>query len=186
MPAITRHHSATGLRDILVAHSRRYPRWNVEDLYKLIHQAAMGSEHAVSEEAKARQWLLGEIGNLGDGPDEPLVDAISPDGAVVRVHLRPFVRANKGVQQLFDAFLRTARDFRGSESQLETYGRDAVGIAADDAFPFSADQLATFVGRMKERGFPAVHHSPAFGAEYRPAYRVVAREFLPQDLVAAA
>jgi len=174
------------LRHILIAHSRRYPRWNVEDLYKLIYQAAMGSEHAVSEEATAREWLLEEIHNLGSGPGEPLVDSISPDGAVVRVHLRPLVRAGKDVEQLLHAFLRTAREFRGSGERLETYGTNAARIAAEGVFPFGAHEVAAYVGQMKENGFLAVNHSPAFEAEYRPAYRVVARDFLPADLIGAA
>jgi hypothetical protein len=96
------------------------------DLYKLIYQAAMGPEHAVSDEAGARKWLLEEIRNLGSGPEEPLVDSISPDGGVVRVHLRPFVRAKADVEQLLDAFLYTAHEFHGSTQRLETYSKDAV------------------------------------------------------------
>jgi hypothetical protein len=186
MTAFTRHRPATGLRDILVTQSRRYPHWNIEDLYKLIHQAAMGSEHAVSDETRAHEWLLGEIQDLGDGPDEPLIDTISPDGGVVRIHLRPLVRANKDIEQLFHAFLRTARYFHGSETRLEMYGKSAVWIAQDGVFPFSADKLAAYIKHMKESDFPAVHHSAVFESAYRPAYRVVAREFLPEDLIALA
>jgi len=182
MPTTTIMRSSSGLRPILIAHSNRYPRWSVVDLYKLIYQAAMGAEHAVFDEAGARQWLLDEIRNLGSGPEEPLVDIISPDDAVVRVHLRPFVRAGKNVEQLLDAFLHTAHEFLGSVQRLENYGRDAVQEATEGVFPFSADEVAAYMGRMKENGFPAVHHSPAFEAEYRPAYRVVARNFLPADI----
>lgn len=156
------------------------------DLYKLIYQAAMGAEHAVSDEAGARRWLREEIHNLRSGPEEPLVDIISPDGAVVRVHLRPFVQARRDVEQLLDAFLHTASEFHGSVQRLESYGRSAARKAAEGVFPFSADEVAAYVGRMKENGFPAVHHSPSFEAEYRPAYRVVARDFLPADLIQVA
>ena len=149
------------------------------DLYKLIYQAVMGAEHAVFDEADPRKWLLAEISNMGFGPDEPLVDIISPDDAVVRVHLRPFVRAGKNVEQLLDAFLHTAHEFHGLVQRLETYGRDAVQEATGGVFPFGADEVAAYMRRMKENGFPAVRHSPSFEAEYRPAYRVVARDFLP-------
>jgi hypothetical protein len=60
-------------------------------VYKLLHQAAMGSEHAAPEEALARAWLDRELSQMGPGPAEGVVDPISPDGEVVRVHLRPFV-----------------------------------------------------------------------------------------------
>ncbi len=183
MPTTPSLWSPLGLRHILIAHSNRYPRWGVVDLYKLIYQAAMGAEHAVSDEAGARKWLLEEIRNLGSGLEEPLVDSISPDGAVVRVHLRPFVRAKKDVEQLLDAFLHTAHEFHGSAPRLESYGRNAAQEVTKGVFPFSTEDVAAYMGQMKENGFPAVHHSPSFEAEYRPAYRVVARDFLPADLI---
>jgi hypothetical protein len=183
MPNTPSLRSPSNLRHILIAHSHRYPRWSIEDLYKLIYQAAMGAEHAVPNEVKARNWLLEEIRSLGTGPEEPLVDGISPDGAVVRVHLRPFVRAGKDVEQLLIAFLDTAREFHGSTQNLETYGRNAAEEAAEGRIPFSANEVAAYMRQMKEIGFPAVHHSPSFEAEYHPAYRVIARDFLPADLI---
>ena len=33
---------------VLPAHFSRYPAMKIQDIYKLIHQAALGSEHAVS------------------------------------------------------------------------------------------------------------------------------------------
>jgi hypothetical protein len=35
---------------------------------------------------------------------------------------------------------------------------------------------------MKGLGHPAVHHSEMYEALYKPAYRVIAREFLPLPL----
>lgn len=170
------------MRTILIAHARRYPVWEINDLYKLLHQASMGNEHAAPEESKARQWLLDEIRRLGEGPAEPLVDPISPDLSVVRVHLRPFAQADTSVEELLAAFLNTARRFPASETRLEEYGRVAVQLAGEGLIPFSAAQLFGFLDQMQARGFPAVHHSPPYTAVYRPAYRVVARQFLPPGI----
>ena len=183
MPTTCGLQSPLGLRHILITHSNRYPRWSVVDLYKLIYQAAMGSDHAVFDEADARKWLLEEIRNLGSVPEDPLVDSISPVGTVVRVHLRPFVRAGKNAEQLLNAFLHTAREFHGLVQHLESYSRDAVQEATEGVFPFGADELAAYLGQMKENGFPAVHHSPSFETIYRPAYRVVTRNSLPADFM---
>lgn len=171
------------LRDILVGHGARYPHWGVEDVYKLVHQAALGSEHAVSDEAAAHKRFMEEIRGLGPGPEEPLIDPISPDGAVVRVHLRPLARRGEDAQEVFHAFLRTVREFRGSVERLEMYGDHAVQAAAEGIFSFSAQTLEDFVVQMKAAGFPAVHHSAVFETEYRPAYRVVASELVPGELV---
>src|SRR5262249_47815609 len=67
----------------LTAHPlRRYPRMELADVYKLLHQAAMGSGHAIEDPAEARAKLEEELTHLGEGPDDPVADPISPDGKV--------------------------------------------------------------------------------------------------------
>jgi len=170
------------LRRLLLNHNRRYPQWGVEDLYKLLHQAAMGSEHAAPEESIARAWMERELSQLGPGPAEPIVDPIRPGGEVVRVHLRPFLDRGIDPQPLLEAFLQTARHHPSSISTLEITSREAIRAAADGLFPFTSAKLRAFLRDMSSQSYPAVHHSPKFESEYRPAYRVVARGFLPDGI----
>jgi len=85
----------------------------IQDVYKLLHQAAMGSEHAVSNPESARGWLIRELAEMGEGVPEPLIDPISPDDEIVRVHMRPYVAAGYDPDLLLDAFIRTANEYRG-------------------------------------------------------------------------
>jgi len=96
------------------------------------------------------------------------------------------MRAGKYVEQLLHAFLLTTYGFLGSAERLVAYGLAAAHIVQEAVFPFTGDEVAAYVALMKERGFPAVHHSPAFKTEYRPAYRVVSLAFLPKGFIAAA
>ncbi len=163
---------------ILVDHARRYPGWRSEDVYKLLHQAVMGSEHAAPNEASARAWLARELAELGTGPDEPLLDRIAPDGAIVRVHLRPFVRRDLDEELLLAAFLRTAADVRGSVASLEEALRVAEQLAAEETLGPRQDEMRSLHLHASREGFPALHHSRQFAFLYRPAYRVVSRAFL--------
>jgi hypothetical protein len=174
------------MRDILIDQARRYPRWALEDLYKLVHQAAMGSEHAVTDEARARDWLVREFADLGSGPDEPLLDPISADGLIVRVHLRPFARLALDPELLLAVFVRTAREFRGSTERIEESFSEAARLAREELIAFDEADVDGFFARMKAAGFPTVRHSAVFRAEYYPAYRVVARAFLPRKLLEIA
>lgn len=172
------------MRDILIDHARRYPQWRTEDLYKLVHQAALGSEHAVDDEARARVWLLREAAEMGSGPDEPLLDPISPDGALVRVHLRSYTRLGLDVDSLLEAFVWTAHEFRGSPERITAGLTEAARLAREGRLAFPEEELVRLLGRMQAAGLPAVHHSAAFTLHYRPAYRVVVREFLAATLQA--
>ena len=53
-----------GLRGILSDHALRYPRMEIQDLYKLIFQASFGSEHAVTSLSDAEAWLTRELAAL--------------------------------------------------------------------------------------------------------------------------
>ena len=166
---------------ILLDHARRYPEWMIDDVYKLIHQAALGSEHAVVDESTARSRLENELSTLGAGPDEPLVDPISADGEIIRVHLRPYSGMGYRLTSLLDAFVLTARRYRPSVSRLEGYIQEATLLAEEGGLPLNRASMAAFVSEMRRDGFPAVHHSALFEAAYLPAYRVVARAFLPHE-----
>lgn len=171
---------------ILVAHARRYPRWQVADVYKLLHQGVMGSEHAFADEPSARAWLEREIEAMGTGPSEPLVDPITPDGAIVRVHLRPYTTLGLEADELLAAFLRTAREVRGSGAEIGRLLERAAAGASPGTLAVSASSLRAVRTEMQATGYAPVHHSPAFTLHYRPAYRVVAREFLPRACLAEA
>jgi len=149
-----------GFAAIALRHLARYPAMQLEDVYKLAHQACLGGEHAVPDRAQAESWLERELVQVGDGPQDPTIDPISADGRIVRVHLRPFLAAGGDATDLLDAFVRTANEFRGSAERLRSSWATVEALAVDGSLPFSRAD------------------AEAFG--HRPAYRVVARAFLPQ------
>ena len=101
---------------LLRRHLARYPEMQLPDFYKLVHQASMGSEHAVTDERRARSCLEQELARIGEGPEEPMLDPIRPDGAVLRVHLRPYLASGADPDRLLEAFVRTAGEVAGSSS----------------------------------------------------------------------
>jgi hypothetical protein len=169
------------IQDILILNSKRYPGWKEQDLYKLIYQAGMGNEHAITDEAGVRRWMERELLEMGNGPDEPLIDPISPDEAVVRVHLRPLVKAKLDPALVLQAFLDSSKVFHGSKELLEKYMASALELARMNDFSFSEAQLSAYFDQMRTLNLPAVHHSPEYEEAYRPAYRVVARAALPKE-----
>ena len=154
-------------------HLIRYPALQIQDIYKLCHQAASGSGHAVHNPEIARVWLERELNEMGAGIPEDILDPISPDGEIVRVHLRPYIANGGDSERLLSAFIRTANEYHGDIHTLEEYWQAAVTLAR---FPFGA--MDEFIQSMKTQGYPAVHHSPEYEHLYRPAYRVVWQKYL--------
>lgn len=162
------------IETVLYSQLARYPAMQIQDLYKLIHQAAQGSEHAVANPDSARNWLLREMAEMGEGPRESLIDPISPGGEIVRIHLRPFVAAGHDPDGLLDAFIRTANEYHGDVHMLEGFWQAAITLSN-----FPPEEMEDFFRSMKDQNFPAVHHSPEYEKLYRPAYRVIALAFCP-------
>jgi hypothetical protein len=158
---------------VLRAHFMRYPSTQIQDVYKLIHQAAMGSEHATSSIEGARKWMERELAEMGAGSDEPVIDPISDDGQIVRVHLRPFVVQGGKPETLLEAFIHTANEYRGDLQALKNYWSIAAGMGY-----YSSTEMEDFIQSVQAQDYPAVHHSSEYERLYRPAYRVVWRKFI--------
>jgi hypothetical protein len=163
---------------LLSRHLERYPQMRLEDIYKLLHQAALGPGHAVTDAADARKRLQAEADSLGTGPAEPTHDVISPDGKLARVHLRSFMAGGGDLARLSDAFVGTANAWPASTEKLAKFCGCLGDLAAAGGIPFRREEVVPWFDRIAQSGYPAVHHSAAFSAEYKPAYRVVNVELL--------
>ena len=118
-----------GFKPVILNHYLRYPEMQVEDLYKLAHQATMGSEHAAVDEESARKWLAREIAQLPVSSTESQVDIITPDNSIARIHLKPYIESGGKPEELLQAFIQTGHDFAGSTGLLRTFWKDIQELA---------------------------------------------------------
>ena len=162
-----------GWAALVRAHLVRYPAMQPADAYKLLHQATLGSEHAVPSREMASRWLRREIAELPPGPFEPMVDTLGMGGRFARINLRPFLAAGGSPDSLLAAFVRTAEVAARDTAQLAcALGVVREMIAAHEV-TWAADSVNRLFSDAAAAGYPAMHHSDAFSAAYRPAYRVV-------------
>lgn len=170
---------ADATRAIIADQLARHPEAAPADLYKLLHQATMGSEHAMSDTAGVRAYLTRELATMGEGAPEPMIDTIAPGAAIVRIHLRPWVAAGRSTDSLLAAFIATADRFRGDTARLGRSLAIAEQMIAAGGARFPVTEWRELVRTERSAGYPAVHHSTAYAEAYRPAYRVVAGSLIP-------
>ena len=170
---------AAQLRPIILTQVARHPLMQPADLYKLLHQAAMGSAHAIDDRAGAKMWMDREVSVMGAVPAVGLVDTIGPGGEVVLVNLRPWVAAGRSTDSLLDAFVASANAIPRDTGKLVHYLAVADTLAGEGRLPFSATAWRDLVTGLRRGGYPAVHHSPEYESAYRPAYRVVKGALVP-------
>ena len=168
---------SSGLHAVVEAQRARYPEMEVQDWYKLLHQAAMGNRHLGVEDSLIYQYLLDEMDRIAAREQEPLVEYLSPDSAVVRINLRPFKAQGGSPDELFGAMKATWDEVVPAPEVLQDYWTE---LEAMEPFPFEPDELAAYFSTRQAESFPAVHHSERYEAAYRPAYRVLLRRFIPE------
>ena len=167
------------ISELLAQHLRRYPRMDLADIYKLLHQAAMGPGHAIDDPAAVKARLVAEASGLDKDTEDPIADPISPDGRLARVHLRAYLAAGHGLDMLCDSFIQTARTHAGAPDKLTRFCGCLGDLAAAGGIPFSRDEVERYFEHIAAQNYPVVHHSDVYRSEYRPAYRVVALDLLP-------
>ncbi len=170
----------SSFQKLITAQLQRYPAMQIQDLYKLVYQAALGNEHLMTDSAMVHNYLIHELESVQASSAEPLLEEISPDNAVVRLNLRPFKARNGDHHALLQAMMQTARTFQKSQGRLARYLSHLEQMADSGAIPFDAKAMQTFLGEMREKNYPAVHHSGAYGEKYSPAYRVILKKYVPR------
>lgn len=171
--------SSDSILPVLKQHLQRYPDMEAEDIYKLVHQAAMGNGHLFTDTAGAKLYLLNELDEVEADTTEPLIEPLSPDGRIVRMNLRPFKARGGDADQLFDAMIRSANTFEQRPDDLERWWTEILDEAEYGTIPSDRTSLQALFDRVKAEGFPARHHSETYEVAYQPAYRVLLKEFVP-------
>ena len=171
------------LRDILSAHFAAYPAMRPEDAVKLIYQNEFGPGHMVDDEGKCLARLKKEMAALSPWKSEPLYESIG--GGLCRLNLRPCDARGIAPEDIHRLFRDTAGSIQGDQKRFLKKLKELTAMAGADEAPFSSAELDYFLILYRERGFPAISHSDAYRAAYRPAYRVVLQKRLKDYLAAA-
>jgi len=161
------------VNQLLSQHVARYPRMQLDDIYKLLHQAALGPGHAVKDAVITGAWLEKEAAELGSGPVEPEIDVISPDGRLARVHLRSWLATGTSIDELNRAFVETANSYPPSRERLAKFCDCLADLAGTGGIPFAPQEVKAYFDRIAQASYPVVHHSKSYTMSYKPAYRVV-------------
>jgi hypothetical protein len=161
------------IRRAVLDEVKKYPKLEIQDLYKLAYQAAMGNEHIMNDTAAAHKYLEEELASIDSSSSQPLMNYLTSDSSIARVNLRSFKAHKRNPAKLLEAMRKTASSFQPSQELLRSYLNDIETLAFDGKIPFKQNELNDYFQKMKQQNFPAVHHSKTVEENYRPAYRII-------------
>lgn len=153
-------------------HIKRYPQAQLRDVYKLIFQGVYGVGHILT--SKAMEYLREEAGRipLEDYPDRPLLEPVTPDGSMVRVNLRPFLRMNLSIDDLFRVMIASA-DVEGDDKKFIELWSVFVGLVKTGDIPMELEKITEIQDSIDVKGITPMHHTEPYRQAYYPAYRIV-------------
>ena len=148
----------------------------VVDVYKMLFQSVYGVQHILQDVARRR--LEEELSELETSKlsDEPLIESITVDDAIVRINLGPF-KANKlPLEKLFSALAASIKEIRGTQKAFLRLWNRFRNLVEAGKLSFDTSDLQDFNDRVEKENYPPYHHSAKYKRVYKPAYRVVKRE----------
>jgi len=169
-----------GWLSLVHQHLAWYPLMELPDVYKLLYQGVLGSEHLVTSGQEFASHLQVEYDQQLPDPTQRLLEVIHPDGALYRLNLRPCKARQLQIGRLLPALLKTPELVRGSKAELLTAWEYFIECCAQGLLRiYEAAPLQSLSHWLIQQDYPVVHHSLIYIREYRPSYRLIAAAFLP-------
>jgi len=171
--------SHTEVFNLIMRHLNRYPLMQVQDVYTLIYQGAMGATYFMQDVDNFEERLLQEFLETPPDENQTLWETIRPDGELVRVHISALKARGGKAHKLATLSLWTSSIFMGDKNDLEDGWETFQKVCAEGRLPqFELQEIETLTDWAMENNFPSTRHTAAFREAYQPHYRLVRREFL--------
>ena len=160
---------------LIKKHCDDFPKLEVKDILKFLHQSSFGCEHLVSSLEKATEFIKEEYAQSYHGASQKI---ISLDGDYSRVSLS-YLDEGLSPDTLAKLFVLSSKEEKECVESLEEKLEITKELAQNGFLPFSKEEFESAVLDWKSKGYVAVHHSDTFRREYHPSYRVIANKYIP-------
>lgn len=161
--------------EFFLAQAKADPEIRIEDAYKWLFHATRGGEHAIQNEFAVRKWLAQEWTTLGPPQtDEPLWIPLTPADRIGRLNLRPYRVHGGSPDALHAAFLTSAESFDAKPARFRAAWKNlGRTLAKNPQGHLTHAEWKRLDHNLRDKDYPAIHHSPEYEKSRQPAYRVL-------------
>ena len=160
-----------------------YPESTIQDIYKTFYQDRFGSGHMITDTTAAREYLIYEVGEAArDSVANPYYEPTGAQGRYVRVYLRCVNERLISENELFDAFLRSAKPTENTTNSWEQEWQNLLDeLGPETVASLDRDSVLEELNLAATTDH-AVRHSAAYRSAYHPHYRIVEKTIFEQEL----
>ncbi|MBR2408499.1 MAG: hypothetical protein IKB07_06040 [Lachnospiraceae bacterium] len=161
------------IKTAVIDHWKRYPKAQLQDLFKYLYQSSFGCEHLIASPEAVEGYIRQEAERAPCTGGE-FIESLN--GAYCRVHL-DCIREGLCAETLAKLFFLSAGHVEDGKEQLEKRLSVLLETVEEGLLPFETEAVTDGIRRWREAGYPACRHSETFRKEYAPAYRLVKKEY---------
>lgn len=163
-------------KDIILMHIKQYSMMQIEDMFKLFHQASFGPAHFNKQPSLnfIMKYLDEELSFVGVHDEKPSLMQIGH--AYVRIDLLAIKKGEITQGDLSQAFYQSMLDpidRNQAIKQFNTYCHALLELINDKKVSFDDKDVLSHLKWYIDQDYPAVHHSKQYQSHYTPHYRVV-------------
>jgi hypothetical protein len=155
-------------------HLNWYPLMELRDVFKLLYQGVLGSEHLVTLADDFKLALRAEFDTLTAISGGRLLEPVHPKRKLLRFNLRVYKSMQTDLDQLVPVFLETAKQTWGTQAELQVAWANFAGLCEQGrikGFPLSS--VNGFSAWLERQAYPPLHHSETYRWAYQPSYRLI-------------
>ena len=173
----------SGVRRTLDSQLAAYPESTIQDIYKTFYQDRFGSGHMIADTISARDYLAYEVGEAAhDSVANPYYEPTGAQGRYIRVYLRCVNEQLISEDELFDAFLRSAKPTENTTNSWEQEWQNLLDeLGPETVASLDRDSVLEELNLAAATDH-AVRHSAAYRSAYHPHYRIVEKTIFEQEL----
>jgi uridine kinase len=168
------------IRALLKKQYDLYPKMQIQDMIKLIHQNEFADGHMINNEYDSLRRLEDELRLLDQvtQKENVFVDDFEDIGNnLCRLNLTALKHNDISTKTINRISINTANSVYGSIQRFEEKLDELRQCCKDGQLPYSLEDLEAYLCYYKKKRYPPVSHSEIYREAYFPAYRIVRSEY---------
>lgn len=161
---------------------KKYPKSKIVDYVRTILQSEFFKERKIPDEEISFDYLLRDVHRAKTLHDEnqDLYEFISDN--LVKVNLYTYTKMGFNLRYLNTSFVNTTNNYEGSSNEFNTKLNTLLKLIKERKINLPTKESKKFIKKYIADGYPLIHHSKTFIKTYHPAYRLIHKQFITDEM----
>lgn len=166
----------------LLYFNKKYPKSKIVDYVRTILQSEFFRERKIPDADISYDYLLRDLQRTKKKHDDnqDLYEFISDD--LVKVNLYTYDKMGFNLKYLNNCFVNTTNNYEGSSKGFKRKLKTLNKLIKERKINLPTKDSQKFIAQYIKDGYPLLHHSRKFIKTYHPAYRLIHKQFITDEM----